>query len=74
MAKRKETVQICDQCGKETAYESDGGYCGGHPLQGWLHLSEHGGSKRLEELQRKKEHDFCGVNCLLGYFNAERKV
>lgn len=64
MATRKETVRVCDQCGKEKRFETDGGYCGGHPLQGWVHVSEHGGSTRLAELQRKKEHDYCSWKCL----------
>ena len=64
MATRKETVRICDQCEKEKRFDPDGGYCGGHPLQGWVHVSEHGGSTRLAELERKKEHDYCSWKCL----------
>lgn len=34
MANRKESVRTCDQCGKEKRFDPDGGYCGGHPLDG----------------------------------------
>jgi hypothetical protein len=66
---RSEQIQICDQCEKETRWStSGGGYYGGHPLSGWLHLKEHGGSSSLDALSKKMDHDFCSAVCLKAFF------
>ena len=66
MSSRKEHILICDSCGKEV---SDGGgtWIGGHPHNGWLSVTRHGGDTTLESLKRKKHFDFCSVKCLKEY-------
>jgi hypothetical protein len=72
MATRKETVKVCDGCGTEQRFNTDGGYVGGHPLSGWVEIHEHGGSTMLSELQKKRDHDFCGKKCLLDFLQNDQ--
>jgi hypothetical protein len=72
MARKSEEARICDQCQVTQRYSTDnGGYYGGHPLEGWLHLNEHGGSSRLEDLRKKKDFDFCSYRCLGEFLKAK---
>ena len=67
MSSRKEHILICDFCNKERT-DNGSTYYGGHPFSGWFHVTVHGGSTRLEELQKKREFDFCDSVCVTNYF------
>jgi hypothetical protein len=60
---RKESILTCDNCGREVSDEGEISY-GGHVHDGWYHLTRHGGSTALSELNRKRDWDLCGLKCL----------
>jgi hypothetical protein len=67
MSSRKENILICDFCNKEKTDRGET-FCGGHPFSGWFHVTIHGGSTRLEDLQKKRDFDFCSSYCVTTYF------
>lgn len=62
MKSKKEVLQ-CDMCDKWVESDEDM-YIGGHPFQGWYHLNQHGGSTQLQELRKKRDWDFCSLQCI----------
>jgi hypothetical protein len=64
MSTRKETVRICDHCKNETRFKLDEVYYDGHPLIGWLQLSEHGGVVASDTNTKTLDYDFCSKKCL----------
>lgn len=60
----------CDCCGQIIGQPTNNIMFGGSPWDGWMELKFTNGSTQLQELQKKKEFDFCSKDCLIKFLNA----
>lgn len=55
---------VCDHCKKETRYTPT---WGGSTIHGWFSVKRVNGSTTLNGLSKKKDWDFCSVECLRAF-------
>jgi hypothetical protein len=68
--KMTKKILKCDICGTQV---DDGGdmWIGGHPFNGWLHLTDAGGGTTLEAIHKKREWDICSKTCLRTFLDSK---
>lgn len=63
MSRHKATVRICDICKKRVSDEGKISF-GGSVHTGWFAIEQTSGSTQLSELNKQREWDVCGIECL----------
>jgi hypothetical protein len=69
MSIKKQTVRVCDVCGRVTVAEDNAQQIGGNVFGGWFSVQETGGSTLLTELKKKRQFDCCSYGCLVKLAN-----
>lgn len=63
MSKYRASVRVCDICENRVSDEGEIGY-GGSVHTGWFTVEQTSGSTKLSELNKQRDWDVCGIECL----------
>ena len=68
--------RVCDRegCNVEKTNDAEIFKMGGGPFGGWMEVSETGGGTALPDLQKKRNWDFCSIDCMIQNFASSQST